>query len=111
MVVDNSRTAEGWSEYANSILSKLSELHQDSQETRKSIDELKLVVEKLKINQELVIKINDWKDNVMEVWSPKNMAEAREEIYIQKSKWATVYGVILAIQVVWILILAYLKTF
>ena len=47
----------------------------------------------------------------MEVWSPKNMAEAREEIYIQKSKWATVYGVILAIQVVWILILAYLKTF
>lgn len=109
MSLEKPKTAEGWSEYANSILSKLSELHQDSQETRKSIDDLKLAVEKLKINQETVIKINDWKDNVMEVWSPKNMAEARKEIYIQKSKWSTVYGVILAIQVIWLIIISYLK--
>lgn len=109
MTVEKNRTADGWSEYANAILSKLSELHKDSQETKKSIAELKLVVEKLKINQETVVKISDWKDSVMEVWSPKNMADAHKEIYSQKSKWSTVYGIILAIQVIWLIVIAYLK--
>ena len=110
MSVEHPRTAEGWSEYAHTILMKLGELHQDSKETKQSIEELKFAVEKLKINQETIAKVDDWREEVMDVWSPRNMQEARKEIYVQKGKWATVYGVILTIQVIWIILVAYFKS-
>ena len=107
--MEGNKHKDGWSEYANSILEKLKELHADNKETKKSIDELKLAVEKLKISSEEVDNLREWKRDVCEVWSASNMEEAQKEIYIQKGKWATVYGVILAVQVAWVLIIAYLN--
>jgi len=107
--VEGNKHKDGWSEYANSILEKLKELHADNKETKKSIDELKLAVEKLKISSEEVDNLREWKRDVCEVWSASNMEEAQKEIYIQKGKWSTVYGVILAVQVAWVLIIAYLN--
>ena len=38
------------------------------------------------------------------------MDEAQKEIYLQKQKWSTVYGVIIAIQVLWGAIIAYINS-
>jgi hypothetical protein len=110
MPAEDRKYKDGWSEYASSILEKLKELHADNKETKRSIDELKLAVEKLKINADEVDNLREWKKDVCEVWSATNMEEAQKEIYIQKGKWSTVYGVILAIQVAWVLIIAYVKS-
>ncbi len=99
----------GWSEFASSILQKLKDLHECNKETRKSIDELKFAVEKLKINGEEVKALKEWKRKVSEVWSASNMEDAQKEIYLQKQKWATVYGIIIAIQVVWAVIIAFIN--
>ncbi len=100
---------DGWSEYAHSILDKLKELHSDNKKTRESIDEIKIAIAKLEINSEEVKALREWKKDVSEIWSAKNMEEAQKEIYIQKGKWSVVYGVIIAINVAWILITAYWK--
>ena len=57
-----------------------------------------------------VKEIKDWKKEVLDVWSPVNMKEAEKEVYIQKGKWSIVYGVIVAINVVWIVVVAALKS-
>jgi len=101
---------DGWSEFANSVLQKLKDLHECNKETRKSIDELKFAVEKLKINGEEVKALKEWKKKVSEVWSASNMEDAQKEIYLQKQKWATVYGIIVAIQVLWAVVIAYINS-
>ena len=105
-----SKDKNGWSEFSSLILQKLKDLHECNKETRKSIDELKMSVEKLKINGEEVKALKEWKKEVSEVWSASNMDDAQKEIYLQKQKWATVYGVIIAIQVLWAAIIAYINT-
>tara|TARA_R100000951_G_scaffold116609_1_gene129331 strand:- start:4677 stop:5015 length:339 start_codon:yes stop_codon:yes gene_type:complete len=105
-----SKTKDGWPEFSNSVLEKLKDLHQCNRETRKSIDDLRLAVEKLKINGEEVKALKEWKKSVSEVWSASNMEEAHKEIYSQKQKWSTVYGVIVAIQVLWAVIIAYMNS-
>jgi hypothetical protein len=109
MPLEDRKYKDGWSEYAKSILDKLKELHIDNKETKRSLEELKLAVEKLKINADEVDNLREWKKDVSEVWSARNMEEAQKEIYVQKGKWSTVYGVILAINVAWVLLLAYLN--
>jgi len=99
----------GWSEFAQSVLDKLKELHDCNKETRKSVEELKFSVEKLKASNEDLKILKEWKKDVSEVWSASNMDEAQKEIYIQKGKWSTVYGIIIAIQVIWVVIVAYLN--
>ena len=110
MGVEGKNNKDGWSEYATSILEKLRQLHECNKETRKSLDELKFAVEKLKINGEEVKVLKEWKKEVSEVWSASNMDDAQKEIYLQKQEWATVYGVIVAIQVLWAAIIAYINT-
>lgn len=105
-----SKDKNGWSEFASSILQKLKDLHECNKETRKSIDELKMSVEKLKINGEEVKALKEWKKQVSEVWSASNMDDAQKEIYLQKQKWATVYGIIVAIQVLWAVVIAYINS-
>jgi len=95
----------GWSEYAHTILNKLEELHADNKETKKAIDEIKLAIVKLEINKEEVVSLKEWKNQVADVWSPSHMATAQKEIYAQKAKWAVGYGVFIAAQVIWALIL------
>ena len=107
MGLEDKNNKDGWS---NLILEKLRQLHECNKETRKSIDELKFAVEKLKINGEEVKALKEWKRKVSEVWSASNMDEAQKEIYLQKQKWSTVYGVIIAIQVLWGAIIAYINS-
>jgi|TARA_R100000084_G_scaffold44641_1_gene18362 hypothetical protein len=109
MSTEEKKNNDGWSEYANSILEKLKQLHECNKETRKSLDELKFAVEKLKINGEEVKALRQWKKEVSEVWSASNMEDAQKEIYLQKQKWATVYGIIIAIQVLWAVIIAFIN--
>lgn len=101
---------DGWSVLSSSILQKLKDLHECNKETKSSIDELKFAVEKLKMNGEEVKALKEWKRKVSEVWSASNMEEAQKEIYVQKQKWSTVYGIIIAIQVLWAVVIAYINT-
>ena len=100
---------KGWGDYANTILDKINDLHKDHKETTKAISELTLAVEKLKINQEQVTALKQWKKEVTETWSSTQMKEAKDEIYVQKAKWSIVYGVIIAVNVIWAVIFAFLK--
>lgn len=110
MGVDDKKVKDGWSEFSSSILQKLKDLHECNQETKKSIDSLKLSVEMLKMAEEEVRSLKQWKRDVSEVWSATNMEDAQKEIYIQKQKWSTVYGIIIAIQVLWAVVIAYINT-
>ena len=92
------------------ILEKLKELHIDNKKMREAIDEIKITIAKLEINSQETNALREWKKDVSDVWSASNMAEAQKQIYIQKGKWSTVYGVILAIQVAWLLVLANVKS-
>ena len=107
MSLGEDKNKDKWSDL---ILEKLKQLHECNKETRKSIDEIKFAVEKLKINGEEIKSLKEWKKQVSEIWSASNMEEAQKEIYIQKQKWSTVYGIIIAIQVAWGLIVAYLNS-
>ena len=61
MPLEDRKYKDGWSEYAKSILDKLKELHIDNKETKRSLEELKLAVEKLKINAVEVDNLREWK--------------------------------------------------
>lgn len=106
---DTPKIQNGWSEYAHTILSKIEELHKDNKQTQKDIAEIKLAIVKLEINKDEVNSLREWKKEVCEVWSTKNMDSAHREIYIQKGKWSTVWGVMIAVNIIWGIVLAYLK--
>jgi hypothetical protein len=107
--MEDPKIKDGWSQYAHTILSKLEELHADNKETKKAIDEIRLAIVKLEINKEEVTTLREWKKEVVDIWSPIHMEAAQKEVYIQKGKWTMVYGIMIAINVGWIVVMALLK--
>ncbi len=41
-----------------------------------------------------VTSLEEWKEKVDEVWSPKQMQDAKDEIYKQKGKWTSVIAIL-----------------
>jgi hypothetical protein len=99
----------GWAEYAQSILAKLKELHLEHKETKSSLDQLKMSIARLEHNQKELEDFKKWKEEVTNVWSASHMLEAQKEIYVQKGKWSVVYGVIIAVNIIWGVVLAAFK--
>ena len=52
-----------------------------------------------------IMDSKEWKAKVIEVWSTSQMKEAKDEIYEQKTKWTISYGVFIAAQIIWVVIL------
>lgn len=98
---------------AELIMTRLDDLKESQEkivtEMSNNFKEINTTLSDFKTTIKEVKEIKDWKKEVLDVWSPVNMKEAEKEVYIQKGKWSIVYGVIVAINVVWIVFVAALK--
>ena len=99
----------GWTEYGRLVLAQLESLSEGQEKLRKDMDnQFKEINEKLNRIQSIekdTKDLKDWKNSVTEVWSPTQMKEVKDELYEQKSKWAVVIGVGIAVQLVWGIVL------
>jgi len=95
--------------YAKLVFDKLKDLHSDNSELSKKVDAIQISLTKLESSKEDTESLKKYVAAVNEVWSPTQMKEAKDEIYEQKGKWSIVYGVILAINVAWIVVMALLR--
>lgn len=102
---------EGWAQYAHALLTRMEELHKDNKEIRNSIDEIKLAITRLEINGRDTKNLTKWKEDVTEVWSVTQMKEVKDEVYDQKTKWMVGYGVFIAAQIIWAIILGFKDKF
>ena len=97
----------GWAEYSRLVLSKLDELHNDHKEIKKALEVVNDRLTKLEAGRDDVKDLEDWRDRVNETWSPRQMKEAKDEVYKQKEKWTGVWFIFIAFQVLWGLALAF----
>lgn len=101
----------GWSEYGRLVLNELERLNEGQNNLKLEIDkkfsELAEKMSDFKNTEKEVEEIKVWKEKVTEVWSPKQMQQAKDEIYEQKNKWAKVLGIIIALQVLFTLFIAF----
>ena len=70
---------------------------------QKECSEIKEDLSELKTARHVIKEHKEWKKDVTDVWSPPQMKESKDEIYVQKNKWAVGYGVFVAVQVIWII--------
>jgi hypothetical protein len=89
-------------EYNDLILDLLKEQAKDISEIKKDLAEIKTA-------KHIVRDYKDWKSKVDEVWSPTQMKEVKDEVYIQKNKWLIGYGIFIAVQIGWIVYTFYSK--
>jgi arginine deiminase len=82
------------------INKELSDLRAD---VNKQCIEIKEEIHDLKSAKHLIKEHREWKKEVTDVWSPPQMKESKDEIYLQKNKWMVGYGVFVAVQVAWII--------
>ena len=57
-------------------------------------------ISELKTTEREIAKLAKWQSQVTETWSPRQMKEAKDELYSQKNKWEKAVGVIAVIQVI-----------
>lgn len=109
----------GWSEYGRLVLNELERLNNSLEKDEKSITELSkkisLVQQEIEQHREVDEKtfLNTAKDikdirnelvkhiqEVNEVWSPKQMQQVKDEVYMQKNQMTKFLGIIVGIQIV-----------
>lgn len=89
-------------EYNDLILDLLKEQGKDISDIKEDIAELKTAKHVIKEHKE-------WKREVTDVWSPKNMDSAHKEIYIQKAQWSKTIGILIGVELVVGVIIFFLK--
>ena len=101
----------GWSEYGRLVLNELQRLNEGQESMKRDIDtkfnELNLKISSFNSLQKDVDELNDWKKRVIEVWSVSQMKQSKDEIYKQKGYYQKVIGILIAIQVLASLIIAF----
>lgn len=101
----------GWSEYGRLVLNELQRLNQGQEELRKDLDnkflELNTKFNEINAIEKEVDDLKDWKEKVTEVWSATQMKQSKDEIYSQKNQWQKVAGIMIAINVILGLIIAF----
>ena len=104
-------TKNGWSEYGRLVLKELERLNEGQDKLKEEIDkkfqELNEKMTEFKSTEKGVDELREWKDKVTEVWSPSQMKQAKDEIYAQKNKWAKVAGIVIVVQIIMSLLIAF----
>ena len=98
----------GWSEYGRLVLKELERLNEGQDKLREDFDkQFKELNEKMTKNTALfksteqdVKDLRDWREKVNEVWSSTQMKQSKDEIYKQKGQWQKTVGIVVAIQVI-----------
>lgn len=109
---DNKNVAKnGWSEYGRLVLKELERLNDGQDKLKDEIDkkfqELNEKMSEFKNTEKEVDELKEWKEKVQEVWSASQMKSAMDEIYKQKNQWAKVAGIIIVVQIIMSLIIAF----
>jgi len=69
-------------------------------EQGKDISDIKEDIAELKTARHVIKEHKDWKRDVTDVWSPPQMKEAKDEVYIQKGQWTKTIGILIGIELV-----------
>lgn len=108
---DENLSKHGWSEYGRLVLKELERLNAGQEEIKKDLDkkfgELSQKISDFKNTEKEVEELKRWKDSVIEIWSVSQMKQSKDEIYSQKNQWQKVIGIVIAIQVIMGLIIAF----
>ena len=79
-----------WAEYSKLVLKELDRMNNNYESLRENLEEkFKDINEKLsdvKNTERSVQEIKLWQEKVNEVWSSRQMKEAKDEIYRQKNR-------------------------
>jgi chromosome segregation ATPase len=112
---DENNSVNGWSEYGRLVLKELERLNEGQENIRKDMEakftELNEKMSDFKNTEKEVEELKNWRDKITEVWSPTQMKQSKDEIYKQKNQWAKVAGIIIALQILFTLILAFKDKF
>ena len=99
-----------WAEYSKLVLKELDRMNNNYESLRENLEEkFKDINEKLsdvKNTERSVQEIKLWQEKVNEVWSSRQMKEAKDEIYRQKKRWVATIAILTFIQVILALIFA-----
>ena len=63
-------------------------------------ENLRRDIAKVHTTEKEIQDIKVWQKEVTETWSPRQMKEAKDELYEQKNKWSKAIGLLIAIEVV-----------
>jgi len=101
---DNDNVSKnGWSEYGRLVLAELQRLNAGQEEMKIDLDakfqNLNDRISEFKTLEKEVVDIQEWKKSVIEIWSPTQMQQSKNEIYKQKGYYQRVIGIVIAIQV------------
>jgi hypothetical protein len=112
MKKDNENIAQnGWSEYGRLVLAELQRLNQGQDDMKKDLDakflELNNKISEFTTVEKDVADLQEWKEKVVEVWSSTQMKQSKDEIYKQKGYYQRVIGIIIAVQVIFAIAMAF----
>lgn len=111
MSLDDNISNNGWSEYGRLVLKELERLNDGQEQLRKDLDdkfnELNLRISDFKNTEKDVDDLKLWREKVIEVWSVSQMKQAKDELYNQKNNWAKVVGIMIAVQAIITLLIAF----
>lgn len=92
-----------WGDYSKLVLKELERLNENYDKMRTDMDsrfsELNQKLTEFKNVEGKVEYQSKWIEKVNDVWSPSQMKEAKDEIYMQKNRWVAAIAVISFIQV------------
>jgi ElaB/YqjD/DUF883 family membrane-anchored ribosome-binding protein len=78
-------------------------------EQSKDISDIKEDIAELKTAKHVIKEHKAWKSKVDDVWSPPQMKEAKDEVYIHKGQWSKTIGIVIGIELVIGVILFFTK--
>jgi chromosome segregation ATPase len=111
MAENDNISNNGWAEYGRLVLKELERLNEGQDKLREDFDkQFKELTEKMsdfKSTENDVKDLKEWREKVTEVWSPTQMKQSKDELYDQKNKWSRVVGIIIAIQILFTLFVAF----
>lgn len=94
---------DSWGEYSKLVLKELERLNENYNNMRNDMDyrfnELNQKLSEFKNTEGKVVTHNAWIEKVNDVWSPTQMKEAKDEIYKQKTRWASAIAILAFIQI------------
>jgi DNA repair exonuclease SbcCD ATPase subunit len=72
------------------------------------LDGIKKDIAEVRTTEKEIAKLTKWQAEITETWSPRQMKEAKDEIYSQKNKWEKAVGIITVLQIIIAAILSWL---
>jgi len=99
-------------DFTQLILAELKSNREAVDSLRKDIDtkleSIRIDIQKVHTTERELLELKKWRECVTETWSPRQMREAKDEIYDQKNRWSKAVGMLAVIQLIIGALLAWL---